>query len=86
MSADLDIMEKPPRPADESLVTVWTFFRWMVIGVYVGFATVGAFAAWYMFDNVLGLPIGQDGHTPISWHQLTHWQQCRKWDNFQVGS
>eukprot|EP00891_Asterochloris_glomerata_P005322 jgi/Astpho2/5322/fgenesh1_pm.00075_%23_6_t len=80
---DLDIMEKPPRPADESLVTVWTFFRWMVIGVYVGFATVGAFAAWYMFDNVLGLPIGQDGHTPISWHQLTHWQQCRKWDNFQ---
>ena len=79
-------MDKPPRPADESLVTVWTFFRWMVIGVYVGFATVGAFAAWYMFDNVLGLPIGQDGHTPISWHQLTHWQQCHKWDDFQVGS
>merc|ERR1712000_309805 len=37
---DLDIMEKPPRSADETLITPWLFFRYMVIGVYVGLATV----------------------------------------------
>ena len=37
---DLDIMEKPPRARDEHLVTPWLFFRWMVVGMYVGFATV----------------------------------------------
>merc|ERR1719339_230837 len=33
---DLDIMEKPPRGANETLITPWLFFRYMVIGVYVG--------------------------------------------------
>ena len=29
---DLDIMEKPPRSAKESLITPWLFFRYMAIG------------------------------------------------------
>lgn len=37
---DVDIMEKPPRSKDENLVTTWIFFRWMLVGIYVGFATV----------------------------------------------
>merc|ERR1712209_269828 len=39
---DLDIMDKPPRGTDETLITPWLFFRYMAIGVYVGAATVGA--------------------------------------------
>ena len=56
----------------------------MLVGMYVGFATVGAFASWYMFDSFLGIPLGGDGHTTISWHQLTHWHQCSQWQDFKV--
>ena len=77
-------MEKPPRSPTEGLVSPWTFVRWMVVGFYVGFATVAAFAFWYMFDNVLGIDLSQDGHTTITWHQLTHYSQCNEWDGFKV--
>ena len=82
--ADLDIMEKPPRSPTEGLVSPWTFVRWMVVGFYVGFATVAAFAFWYMFDNVLGIDLSQDGHTTVTWNQLSHYNQCSDWGNFQV--
>jgi Ca2+ transporting ATPase len=29
---DLDIMEKPPRSANESLISKWLFFRYLAIG------------------------------------------------------
>lgn len=47
---DLDIMQKPPRKADEGLISGWLFFRYMAIGGYVGAATVGASAWWYMYS------------------------------------
>jgi P-type Ca2+ transporter type 2A len=64
---DLDIMDRPPRSAKESLITPWLFFRYMAIGVYVGAATVGASAWWYIFY--------EDGPL-LSYHQLTHHFQC----------
>ena len=82
--ADLDIMDKPPRSPTEGLVSPWTFVRWMVVGFYVGFATVAAFAFWYMFDNVLGVDLSQDGHSTVTWYQLTHYTQCSQWKGFQV--
>ena len=60
--------------------------RWMLIGTYVGVATVGAFVAWYMFDSVLGIDLSQDGHTTVSWYQLTHWNQCPTWKGFYVSA
>ena len=84
MVADLDIMDKPPRSPTEGLVSPWTFVRWMVVGFYVGFATVAAFAFWYMFDNVLGVDLSQDGHSTVTWYQLTHYTQCSQWKGFQV--
>merc|ERR1712135_209340 len=33
---DLDIMEKPPRSSEETLISPWLFFRYMAIGMYVG--------------------------------------------------
>lgn len=46
---DSDIMKRPPRKRNEPLVSGWLFFRYMVIGTYVGIATVGGYAWWYMF-------------------------------------
>ena len=57
---DLDIMTKPPRSKDETLITPWLFFRYLAIGVYVGCATVGGAAYWFMYD-----PTGP---------QITFWQ------------
>ncbi len=45
---DLDIMSKPPRNPKEPLISSWLFFRYLVIGCYVGCATVGAAAWWFM--------------------------------------
>merc|ERR1711881_577872 len=64
---DLDIMDKPPRGADETLITPWLFFRYMVIGVYVGAATVGSSSYWFLFD-----PTGPQ----MSFWQLTNHMQC----------
>ncbi|XP_050437278.1 calcium-transporting ATPase sarcoplasmic/endoplasmic reticulum type isoform X2 [Adelges cooleyi] len=64
---DLDIMSKPPRKSNEGLISGWLFFRYMAIGFYVGAATVGAAAWWFMFC--------EDG-PQISYYQLTHHLAC----------
>ena len=46
---DHDAMRRPPRKRDEALVGGWLFFRYMVIGIYVGVATVFGYAWWFMF-------------------------------------
>lgn len=64
---DLDIMQRPPRRANEPLITGWLFFRYLAVGLYVGCATVGAAAWWYMSS-----PEGPG----LSYHQLTHHLSC----------
>jgi Ca2+-transporting ATPase len=82
---DKDIMRKLPRRADDDLITPWVFFRYMVVGLYVGFACVGIFGAWYMFPDTYGgfhpSAVGgqPDGHSAVTYHQLTHWGQCAKY-------
>jgi Ca2+-transporting ATPase len=81
---DLDIMKKPPRKSDDVLITAWVFFRYMVIGSYVGIATVGAFAVWYTHSSFLGIDLSADGHTQVSFSQLTNWGECPTWKDFKV--
>ncbi|VBB32016.1 unnamed protein product, partial [Acanthocheilonema viteae] len=64
---DLDIMDRPPRSAGESLISKWLFFRYMAVGSYVGLATVGAAMWWFL--------LYEDG-PQISYYQLTHWMRC----------
>lgn len=64
---DLDIMNKPPRRANEGLITGWLFFRYMAVGTYVGAGTVGAAAWWYMVS-----PVGPH----LTYYQLSHHLQC----------
>merc|ERR1712176_1627632 len=47
---DVGIMEKKPRSRDDPLISTWVFIRYMIIGIYVGLATVGVFVFYYCFD------------------------------------
>ena len=33
----------------------------------------------------LGIDLAKDGHTPVTWHQLTHWGECDTWKGFAGG-
>ncbi|KAG9329646.1 hypothetical protein JZ751_003363 [Albula glossodonta] len=64
---DLDIMSRPPRSPKEPLISGWLFCRYLIIGCYVGAATVGAAAWWFMAAH--------DG-PKLSFYQLSHYLQC----------
>ncbi|XP_053327865.1 sarcoplasmic/endoplasmic reticulum calcium ATPase 1 isoform X2 [Spea bombifrons] len=64
---DLDIMDRPPRSPKEPLISGWLFFRYMAIGGYVGAATVGAAAWWFLY--------AEDG-PGVTFYQLSHFMQC----------
>ncbi|GFP88193.1 calcium-transporting ATPase endoplasmic reticulum-type [Phtheirospermum japonicum] len=80
--ADVDIMQKPPRKSNDALINSWVFFRYMVIGSYVGIATVGVFILWYTHASFLGLNLLEDGHTLVTLSQLRNWGTCSSWSNF----
>jgi len=65
--ADHSIMRVPPRNSREPLIGKWLFFRYMVIGIYVGCATVFGYAWWFIFYS---------GGPQISFHHLTNFHQC----------
>jgi Ca2+ transporting ATPase len=48
---DHDVMRRPPRKRDDPLISGWLFFRYMVVGTYVGLATVGGYAWWFMYNS-----------------------------------
>jgi len=75
---DLDVMDKPPRRKDDSLISNWSFVRYGVVGFYVGVAVVGIFVYWYCYDEAA------DGHTLVTLPQLMAWNQCDTWSNFKV--
>lgn len=66
---DKDIMKKPPRDPEESLLSNWVLFRYLVIGTYVGVATVGIFIYWFCYDDF------GDGHTLVPLSQLRNWSE-----------
>ena len=88
--ADPDIMTKSPRREDDHFLTPWILFRWLVVGAYVGVATVGIFAAWYTCSSFMGIDLSADGHTPISMQQLRKWESCKAggslWEGFSPSS
>ncbi|PVU92318.1 hypothetical protein BB561_003899 [Smittium simulii] len=44
------IMRRPPRNSAEPLISGWLLVRYLVIGAYVGIATVFAYSWYYMYD------------------------------------
>lgn len=55
-----------------------------MIGLYVGLATVGIFIIWYTQDSFMGINLTGDGHTLVTYSQLSNWGQCPSWSNFEV--
>uniref|UniRef100_A0A5K3FGT0 Calcium-transporting ATPase n=1 Tax=Mesocestoides corti TaxID=53468 RepID=A0A5K3FGT0_MESCO len=71
---DLDIMTRPPRSTSDPLISGWLFFRYLTIGGYVGCATVGSAAWWFLI---------YDKGPQLNYYQLTHHMQClAEHDNF----
>lgn len=64
---DRDVMKVQPRKVNDPIVNGWLFFRYLVIGVYVGLATVGGFVWWYL---------GYSRGPSITWKQLTAFDSC----------
>ncbi|RDW77081.1 calcium-transporting ATPase-2 [Coleophoma cylindrospora] len=64
---DHDIMKRSPRKRDEALIGGWLFFRYMVVGTYVGLATVAGYAWWFMYNS--------EG-PQISFSQLSNFHRC----------
>ncbi|KAE8038965.1 hypothetical protein FH972_011424 [Carpinus fangiana] len=79
---DKDIMTKPPRRSDDSLITAWILFRYLVIGLYVGIATVGVFIIWYTHHSFMGIDLSKDGHSLVSYSELANWAKCPSWKGF----
>jgi Ca2+-transporting ATPase len=73
---DLDVMVKPPRRKDDSLISLWSYVRYAVVGFYVGVAVVGIFIWFYCFDTY-------DGHSLVTMDQLLGWSGCEKWTGFK---
>merc|ERR1719421_299240 len=76
---DADVMTKKPRSNQDGLITPWIFFRYMVVGIYVGFATVGILVYWYCFDTT-----APDQHDLVTMEQLMTWGHCSTWTDFKV--
>ncbi|CCH45191.1 Ca2+ transporting ATPase,sarcoplasmic/endoplasmic reticulum [Wickerhamomyces ciferrii] len=64
---DLKIMSKPPKSKDEPLVSQWLLFRYIIVGTYVGIATVFGYV-WYFIFYEQG--------PQISYNQLSQFHQC----------
>ncbi|KAI0226551.1 hypothetical protein L0F63_000903 [Massospora cicadina] len=64
---DNEIMRQPPRSSAEPIVGAWLLFRYLVIGTYVGCATVFGYAWWFLFYS--------DGPM-ITFSQLTNFHSC----------
>ena len=67
---DLDVMRQPPRPLSQSFIDTWLFTRYMLVGLYVGVATVAGFAWWF---------VGFADGPQLSYSQLTHFHGCPEW-------
>ncbi|KAK9866315.1 hypothetical protein WJX84_004041 [Apatococcus fuscideae] len=64
---DHQSMHSRPRNIREGIVTRWLLIRYLIIGAYVGLATVGGSVWWYT---------SYKGGPRLTWHQVTSFQDC----------
>jgi magnesium-transporting ATPase (P-type) len=51
-------MTKPPRAKNTPILSKWLMIRYVVTGLYVGFATIGVFVWWYLDKGVTFQQLG----------------------------
>ncbi|CAI0450476.1 unnamed protein product [Linum tenue] len=64
---DSDVMKAKPRKINEAVVSGWLFFRYLVIGAYVGLATVAGFVWWFLYS---------DGGPKLPYRELMNFDTC----------
>lgn len=64
---DSDVMKTKPRKVNEAVVSGWLFFRYLVIGAYVGLATVAGSIWWYLYS---------DSGPKLSYNDLMNYETC----------
>lgn len=64
---DPDIMLRPPRGRKDKIINGWMFFRYLLIGIYIGVATCGGFIWWYLF---------YENGPHLTLEQLTNFHSC----------
>ncbi|KAF4122585.1 hypothetical protein GMORB2_6891 [Geosmithia morbida] len=64
---DNDIMKRQPRKRNEVLIGGWLFARYLIIGAYVGVATVAGYVWWFVYN-----PEGPQ----ITFHHLMRFHHC----------
>lgn len=74
--ADPSIMKQPPRNKNDELISQWLLFRYIVVGLYVGIATVGIFIVWYTSESFLGIDLSQDDHPIVTFSDLLNFESC----------
>ena len=65
------IMNQPPRARDEAIVSGFTFFRYMVVGMYVGLATVYGMIWWFCYSET---------GPKLAFDELFLWVSCKEED------
>lgn len=64
---DSNVMMMRPRKMNEAIVNGWLFFRYLVIGAYVGLATVAGFAWWFLY---------YEGGPKLQYKELVNFDRC----------
>ena len=72
--SDAEAMLKKPRRRGEKIVDNWILMRYLVVGLYVGFATTGIFV--YCYTSYTWT---NENHSLTSFWQLRNWGTCEKW-------
>lgn len=61
------IMREKPRSRNDPLISGWIFTRYLLVGAFVGAATIFGYAWWFLFAST---------GPQISYAQLSHFHQC----------
>lgn len=61
------IMREKPRSRNDPLISGWIFTRYLLVGAFVGAATIFGYAWWFLFSST---------GPQISYAQLSHFHQC----------
>lgn len=64
---DRKVMMVRPRKVNEAIVNGWLFFRYLVIGAYVGLATIAGFAWWFLYF---------EGGPKLPYKELVNFDTC----------
>jgi len=64
---DNTVMQRRPRNTNDSIVNGWMFFRYMVVGLYVGIVSVWGFIWWFL---------KAEAGPKLTWDELRTFQSC----------